>query len=157
MNFFLLNLLLAFAWAALNGEFSPEFLVAGFILGYMVLWVSRRALGCSKYVTRVPLVIRFFFYFLWELFKANIRVAWEVITPQFYMKPAIVAVPLDITDDIQITLLAQLITLTPGTLSIDVSTDRRILYVHAMYVDDMEAFRRSIKRGFERRILELFQ
>ncbi|MBZ0292846.1 MAG: Na+/H+ antiporter subunit E [Anaerolineae bacterium] len=157
MNFFLLNVLLAVAWAALNGQFSPEFLLSGFILGYAMLWISRRALGCGGYVTKVPRVIRFFAYFLWELFSANLRVAWEVITPRFHMRPAIVAIPLSLESDLEITLLAQLITLTPGTLSIDVSSDKRVLYVHSMYVNDIDAFRRSIKDGFERQIRELLE
>lgn len=157
MNFFALNIQLAVAWAALNGQFSLEYLVSGFILGYVMLWISQQALGSTNYVQRVPRVIRFCAYFLQELFLTNIRVAWEVITPKFHMRPAIVAIPLTVQDDYQITLLAQLIMLTPGTLMIDVSTDKRVLYVHSMYVDDVDEFRRSIQNGFERQIRELFQ
>ena len=87
---------------------------------------------------------------------ANLRVAIEVLTPQQRMRPAIVAIPLDVRRDFEITLLANLITLTPGTLSLDVSSDKRVLYVHSMYVDDIDAFRREIKNGFERRVKELF-
>ncbi len=156
MNFLLLNVLLALAWAALTGELTPENLLGGFVLGYVLLFLSRRALGCTSYVTRVPRVISFLVYFLVELFRANLRVAYEVLTPQQRMRPAIVAVPLDIRGDLEITLLANLITLTPGTLSLDVSSDRRVLYVHSMYVDDIDAFRREIKDGFEKRVKELF-
>ena len=78
------------------------------------------------------------------------------MTPQQRMRPAIVAIPLDVRRDFEITLLANLITLTPGTLSLDVSSDKRVLYVHSMYVDDIDAFRREIKNGFERRVKELF-
>lgn len=156
MNFLLLNVLLALAWAALNGQFTPDFLAVGFVLGYVMLWVSRRALNSDRYMAKVPLVIQFFFYFLWELLISNLRVAWEVLTPGWSMTPAIVAIPLDLTQDSAITLLAQLITLTPGTLSIDVSTDKRVLYVHTLYAPDVDAFRASIKSGFEKRIQELF-
>lgn len=157
MNFFLLNIVLALVWAALSGEISRESLVGGFLVGYFLLWASRRALGGESYVTKVPLVLRFMLYFGWELVLANLRVAYEVITPGHYMRPGIVAIPLDIQKDIEIILLANIITLTPGTLSLDVSTDRRVLYVHSMYVSDTEAFRRGIKQGFERRIQELFK
>ena len=68
-----------------------------------------------------------------------------------------VAIPLDAETDAEITLLANLITLTPGTLSLDVSDDRRVLYIHAMYVDDVEELRRSIKDGFEKRVMELLR
>jgi multicomponent Na+:H+ antiporter subunit E len=72
------------------------------------------------------------------------------------MRPGIIAIPLDARTDLEITLLANLITLTPGTLSLDVSADRRVLYIHVMYIDndDIEAVRRNIKDGFERRVLE---
>jgi multicomponent Na+:H+ antiporter subunit E len=156
MSYLLLHVLLALAWAALSGQITPENLAGGFVLGYIILYLSRRALGCNRYVTKVPQVLRFLGYFIVELFKANLRVAYEVITPRFNMRPAIVAVPLDIQSDIEITLLANLITLTPGTLSLDVSNDRRVLYVHSMFVTDIEAFRHEIKDGFERRIKELF-
>jgi multicomponent Na+:H+ antiporter subunit E len=75
------------------------------------------------------------------------------------MRPGIIAIPLDARTDLEITLLANLITLTPGTLSLDVSADRRVLYVHVMYIDndDIEAVRRSIKDGFERRVLEVLR
>ena len=73
------------------------------------------------------------------------------------MRPGIVAIPLDIERDIEITLLANMITLTPGTLSIDVSNDKRILYVHGMHVQDLEEFKREIKDGFEKLVQEAFE
>ncbi len=157
MNFLLLNVLLAIAWAALTGQLTPENIAGGFVLGYILLVVSRRALGSASYVTRVPKVIGFLAYFFWQLFLSNIRVAYEVLTPRLYAKPAIVAVPLDIRSDLEITVLANLITLTPGTLSLDVSSDKRVLYVHAMFVTDIEKFRADIKNGFEKRVKELFE
>jgi multicomponent Na+:H+ antiporter subunit E len=99
--------------------------------------------------------VSLFFYFLYELVKANLEVAYDVATPKFYMKPGIIGVPLDAKTDLEITLLANMITLTPGTLSLDVSEDRKILYVHAMYITDRESFIRSIKDGFEKRLLEI--
>jgi multicomponent Na+:H+ antiporter subunit E len=69
------------------------------------------------------------------------------------MRPGVIAIPLDAQTDIEITVLANLISLTPGTLSLDVSADRQTLYIHTMYLDDPEAARRGIKRGFERRVL----
>lgn len=94
-------------------------------------------------------------YFVWELVLANLKVARDVLLPVKRLRPAIVAVPLDLKTEWQITLLSILITLTPGTLSLDVSTDRKILFIHAMHVPDPEALRREIKSGFERRIRRL--
>ena len=87
---------------------------------------------------------------------SSLRVAYDVLTPTLHMRPAIVAIPLDAETDLQITILANFITLTPGTLSLDVSPDRKTLYVHAMYVDDVDAFRREIKEELERRVIEVF-
>lgn len=154
-NKFLANLLLTFIWVALTGNFEFENVVFGFLLSYFLLWVISRESGNIRYFKLVPRVIAFFFFFLYELVKANLQVAWEIITPKLNMKPGIIAVPLTVTSDGQITLLANLITLTPGTLSMDVSEDRKVLYVHSMYIRSKEEFIDGIKNGFEKRILEI--
>lgn len=152
---FPLNILLALAWIALTGQFTPTNFIIGYGLGYALLWLVQRATGPSTYFKKVRQVIGFTFFFLWELILANLRVAYDVITPQHHMRPGVVAIPLDVKTDPEITLLANLITLTPGTLSLDVSADRSTLYVHAMHIDDTEQFRHNIKDGFERRVQEL--
>ena len=68
-----------------------------------------------------------------------------------------VAVPLDSRDETEIALLAKLLTLTPGSVTLDVAADRSVLYVHTMFVDDPDAVRAEIKNGFERRVRELLQ
>jgi multicomponent Na+:H+ antiporter subunit E len=73
------------------------------------------------------------------------------------MNPAIIAVPLDVKTDMEITLLANVITLTPGTLSLDVSNDKKVLYVHAAYVEDREEFVQDLKNGFEKKLMEIFE
>jgi multicomponent Na+:H+ antiporter subunit E len=156
VNVLLLNLLLALAWISLTGEISEENFVFGFILGYGMLWLWRGLLGNSTYFLKVFRVINFVLYFLKELVIANIRVAIEVLTPNLKVKPAIVAIPLSVKSSQKITLLANLITLTPGTLSLDVSDDKKTLYVHTMYMGDADDFRRSIKEGFEKRVQEVF-
>lgn len=156
MKIFLLNVMLAFAWAALLGEFSVVNLVAGFGLGYLMLWVMQFVMQSSTYFVKVRQVIALIYIFTIELIKSNLRVAYSVIFPE-QIRPGIVAIPLDIKSDSEITLLANMITLTPGTLSLDVSNDRTVLYVHGMHVDDLESFRRDIKEGFERRVQEAFQ
>jgi multicomponent Na+:H+ antiporter subunit E len=96
-------------------------------------------------------------FFIWELILANLRVAHDGRTPRHYMRPGVLAVPLDAQTDLEITMLSNLITLTPGTLSLDISVDRRVLYLHAMYIDDVEEVRKKIKYGYERRILEVLR
>jgi multicomponent Na+:H+ antiporter subunit E len=155
MTTFILNLFLAFAWVTVTGHFEPLNFFIGFILAYVMLWLVRSGSAPSNYFKKVQQVIGFIFFFGHELVKANLRVAWEVIRPGHHMYPGVVAIPLDIKTDAEITMLANLITLTPGTLTLDVSSDRKILYVHAMYIEDVDEFTRSIKEGFEKRVQEV--
>lgn len=92
-----------------------------------------------------------------ELVLGALRVAWLAMRPRLELRPALVAYPLVVTSDTQITLLANMITLTPGTLSVDVSEDRKTLYVHAVDCSDPEGTVRSIADGFERKIMEAFR
>jgi len=153
---FVLNLLLTFIWVALTGKFELVNFFFGFMLSFMILWIMARGTQ-DRYFTRIPKMLSFILFFLKELVKANLQVAYDVITPKFFMKPGIVKIPLDAKSDLEITLLANLITLTPGTLSLDVSADKKVLYVHAMYIKDKEKFIQSIKSGFERRLLEILR
>lgn len=157
MTIFGLNLVLALLWAAAVGSVDSAHLVVGFVVGYGVLWLVRPLLGSPTYFAKVPQTIHFVAYFLWELTLSSVRVAWDVVTPKDYRRPGVVGVPLDAKTDVEITILALLVTLTPGSLTLDVSTDCSTLYVHSMFADDPEDVRRDIKQGFERRVLELLR
>ena len=157
MNGFFWNINLALVWVAISGQFTASNFALGLGLGFLILFFTRRIVGLPTYGTRAVKIIGLLLFFLWELLKANLRVAYEVLTPGYQLRPGIVAVPLDVKSDIEITLLAGLVALTPGSISLDVSQDRSVLYVHFMYVDDPEALRREVKEGFERRIMEVFQ
>lgn len=156
-NKFLSNVLLTILWVAITGEFNGVNIVFGFILGFATLYIVTSKGDNPKYFTVVPKLIAFIFFFLYELLKANLQVAYDVITPKFYMTPGIVRLPLEAKTDLEITSLANFITLTPGTLSLDVSDDRKVLYVHSMYIGDKEEFIKNIKNGFERRLLEILR
>lgn len=157
MNRLLLNGGLALMWTALTGVSSPANLLLGFSLGYLVLLLVRRAIGPSTYFSKFPQAFAFAFFFLGELVLASLRVAADVLTPRHHMQPRVLAIPLDARTDAEIMLLANLISLTPGSLSLDVSSDRRVLYVHVMYAADPETARREIKEGLERRLLNLMR
>lgn len=157
MNLFLWNIFLALAWAALSGEFTLVNLGLGFALGFAVLLFVGPALGSSQYFAKTARAMGLIAFFVRELVLSNLRVAYDVISPRHHMKPGIVAVPLDARTDTEIVILANLISLTPGTLIIDLSDDRTVLYVHAMYVIDPDELRREIKEGFERRVLEVLR
>lgn len=157
MSAFAWNILLALIWIAVSGDFSGSGLLTGFVLGYVILGLTLREVPAfAAYVRRVPKIILFAGYFLRELVRSNLRVAWDVVTPTHYMKPAVIAIPLEAKTDGEIALVANLISLTPGTLTLDVSSDRRVLYIHVMYLDDLDQVRADIKR-FEARVLELLR
>ncbi len=151
----LLNLLLAIAWVALTGNYEAGNFVIGFVLAYLVLQLTQHSKAATRYVTNLRLGLIFTLFFLKEMVVSSLRVAFKVLSPNMNLHPAVVAIPLDVKSDATITLLGNLITLTPGTLTLDVSTDRTTMYVHTMDVGDVESFRKSIKDGFERRILEI--
>jgi len=152
----ILNFSMAFLWASATGNFSLDNFLFGFAISFFVLLFLGRETGLLQSTKRLRAAVSLFAFFIWELVLANLRVAYEILTPSLTVRPAIVAIPLDLRSDTQITLLAILLTLTPGSVSLDVSKDRRFLFVHTMYIDDVEAFREKIKRVFERRILEVF-
>jgi multicomponent Na+:H+ antiporter subunit E len=152
------NILLAVAWAALRGKFSLSELLLGYALGYVVLAaLARGGVLPSAYRNKVRAVIFLLGFLVRQFVVANIRMAIDVVGPRRRIRPAIVRVPLDATDDYEILLLSTLINLTPGSVALDVSNDRRALYVHVMHLTTPEAIRAEIKSGFERRVLEVWR
>ncbi|SRR6056297_80959 len=151
----LMNFILALIWVALTGKFLIGNFVFGVVLSYGIMWFMYRSQDDKRYFKKIPQTISFFFYFIYELWKANLLVAYDVITPKFHMSPGIVAIPLSANTDLEITLLANVITMTPGTLAVDVSDDDKYLFVHSMYIKSKEDFIHSVKNGFERRLLEI--
>jgi multicomponent Na+:H+ antiporter subunit E len=93
--------------------------------------------------------------FLRELLKANLVVLKVVLSPRIRVQSGVIAVPTELTDEVSLTVLANMITLTPGTLTLDISPDRRYLFVHTLNLDDPEAVKRDIQQAFERYLREL--
>ncbi|MEL7215308.1 MAG: Na+/H+ antiporter subunit E [Pseudomonadota bacterium] len=158
MNLFTVNMLLAVVWATLTATITLSSLLTGYVIGYAALWVASPLFGGSNgYFVRVFRVIRLIGYFLYELAASSIRVTWDVLTPTDRSNPKIVEVPLDVDSDTEVLLVTSLISLTPGTLSLDVSPDRKTLKVHAMFADNPDEVVHDIKTGMERMVKEVFQ
>jgi multicomponent Na+:H+ antiporter subunit E len=155
MNLLFINTFIALGYVGVQGQFTLSGFLIGFGLGYLALWLTQPLYGRSRYFKRVPKTAQLVGYFMVDLLRSNLRVFWDVITPGHISRPGIVGVPLSASTELEILLVANMITLTPGTLSIDLSEDRRILYVHVMYLDDPDRFRNSVKEGLERRLLEV--
>lgn len=139
INKFLLNLFLAVVYVALAGDVSFLSLLTGFIIGLLIVTLVARATGQSSYLKRVLGLVRFGAYFIYILVKANYEVAREVLTPGFTMTPRIVRYSVEGLSDVEITTLANAITLTPGTLSADINDEGTLLYIHCMYAEDRDA------------------
>jgi multicomponent Na+:H+ antiporter subunit E len=150
------NLVLTLIWAAVSGSFSLPNLVLGFAAGALSLWLVREQVSAVRHAVRPVKLLLLIGLFFKELSLSAIKVAILVMRPNMRLRPGIFAFPLSLTRDFEITLLANLITLTPGTLSVDVSEDRKTLYVHALDCHDPAAEKRAISSGFERRIREAF-
>jgi multicomponent Na+:H+ antiporter subunit E len=151
-----LNVFLALAWAAITGQMSAGNLAVGFAIGYAVLWIVCRSALNARYFAKAGQLAKFALHFLWELVVATLRVAIDIVTPRHLMKPAILAIPIDTASAGETTMLANVITLTPGSLTLDVSQDGKTLYVHAMYASDVDAARKAIEDGFGKKVHEVF-
>ncbi|CDZ73183.1 Multisubunit Na+/H+ antiporter, MnhE subunit [Neorhizobium galegae bv. orientalis] len=154
---YILSLVFAVVWVAVTGSATLHNLIFGFALSTLVLWIVRDEMGARGYWRRLGRILSLLALFLKELALSAWKVAVLVMSPRMDLKPGIFAFPLTVTRDFEITLLANLITLTPGTLSVDVSEDRRTLFVHAIDCSDIEATKRDIANGFERKIMEAFR
>ncbi|WP_048602628.1 Na+/H+ antiporter subunit E [Rubeoparvulum massiliense] len=150
-----LNLALSIVWALLNDDWSFVTLVVGYVIGMGLLYVFHNFLPGTFYLKRVWAFIKLTLLFIVELIKANITVAKQVLSPKLNIQPGIFALPTELTTEFEITLLANLITLTPGTLTVNIAPEGNILYIHAMDLPDVEEAIRSIKDTFERQIMEV--
>lgn len=153
-----LNIALTIMWIGLTGRVDVTSIITGFLLSSGVLFLVYRndPLG-NRYFSKPVQVLGFLIYYLVELVRSNVIIAVDILTPRHLMKPGILAIPLEASTDFEITLLANLITMTPGTLSLDVSADRKTLFVHAMYIEDADALRREIKDNLEKRVLAILR
>jgi Multisubunit Na+/H+ antiporter, MnhE subunit len=154
-----LVVILALVWAGISGNFSGLNLLFGGLTGAVAVYFLRDAFAGPHTSRRLRRVLSLVLLFLWELMVSAVRVALVVIRPDLKkaVRPAIVAVPISLKSDAEITLLANLVTLTPGTLSVDLSPDKSVLYVHALDMGDREAMIADIANGFEKKVREAFE
>lgn len=151
----LINLFLAFTWVGLTGELTLLNLAFGFLFGFLALYLVSPYGGGERYPLKLWYFVEFTGYFLWHLILANLKVAYDVVTPTHHMRPGIVSVPLDIRSALGVTLLGNMISLTPGTLTLHVEEDNSMIYVHVMHLSGVEEFRDEIKNGLEFRLRRL--
>lgn len=157
MNIVLAIGLMSLAWLGVSGSWTLPNLALALLLSAAALFLVRGELGRRRVTVRPLGLLLLAGLFSYELVLSAWRVAVLVLSPHMDLKPGIFALPLTVDRDFEIALLANLITLTPGTLSVDVSDDRNTLYVHALDSSDPDLARADLATGFERRILEAFR
>jgi multicomponent Na+:H+ antiporter subunit E len=147
----IVNLLLAVVWEMFIPAWGAADYLIGFGVGALALTVYER-----QYGQRIFWLLSFILYVLWEVLVSNLKLAWLIMQPKPMLDPGIISVPLTVSSDLEIILLALVIDLAPGTICIDLQRDdsgQNTLYVHGLLVNDPEEFRRGIKETLERRLL----
>lgn len=156
MKTFSYHIFLTFIWITLTMKLNVENFLFGFVVSFFVLWIVHRSDKSNKYFTIVPRTLSYLALFVKEVIYGSIRIGYDIVTPKHYAKPGIIAIPLDAKTDLEITLLANSITLTPGTTSLAVSDDKSTLYVYSVYIDiSKEQSILDIKNGLEKKLLEV--
>ena len=151
------NLLLATCWVFLTGSFEMLNYLFGFFIGYWVIALIHNLIpSLHGYPQKLPRFFAFLGYFIRELVQANIKVAIDIVTPPWYMRPGVIRFKVSNLNDLEITTLANLISLTPGTLVLDVSEDKSTLFVHAMFLDDEQQVQDDL-RHLEQRLLQVIR
>ncbi|OIO60030.1 MAG: Na+/H+ antiporter subunit E [Verrucomicrobia bacterium CG_4_10_14_3_um_filter_43_23] len=157
MILFLINILLAIIWTGLTGEISFVNFTAGFIFSYLILLVVYSRKRESSYFKKVIHVFLFFIFYVVELVLSNFSIAIDILTPRKKLNPGIIAFPLTAKTNTEITLVANLITMAPGEISLDVSEDKKYLYLHVVHIESVEKSIQSIQKSLEKRVLTVLQ
>lgn len=152
-----LTLLLAVVWTLLQNQVSAGMVVFGVILGIIIPFGTSIWWPDTPKGFRLGKMLSYIVMVIWDILVANVEVAWIVLTvPNAKLKPAWITIPLDLRQPEAITVLAGTITLTPGTVSADLSDEGHDLLVHILHTEDANAVRDEIKRRYEARLKEIF-
>lgn len=149
--------MLTLIWVMLSGNTSIPNFGFGFALGFGILYLTVRGADNRKYFYRVPKLLRFILRYIYEMLKANLQVARTILLRRMDIAPAIIKYPLEAKTDFEITMLSNIISLTPGTLVMDVSDDKKVMYIHTLYFKDKETFIRYIRLNLEIKLLEVIR
>lgn len=151
----MLNMLLAVIWMTLQNDWTLSGLLAGYALGLLVVWAVRRFFSAPFYARRLWAVGSLLLLFVKELVLSSLAVARHIVAPRLRMKPGIFSYTTELKAEWEVALLACLICLTPGTLTLDVSDDNRTLYIHAIDIEDAGQLAEQIRATFEAAIVEV--
>ena len=152
-----LALSIAAIWLFMRGDASPGNFFVGLIIAFLLILFLRRTYGQERAFRRWRDIVRFIFHFAWELIVANFQVLRIVLSPRLHIRPGIIAFKTECKTPLSLTSLANSITLTPGTLSVDISEDGSTIFIHTLDIDDSDNVRASIRRGLEEPVKGAFE
>ena len=144
-------------WLFMVNDFSMGHIILGAFLAWSIPLFTRNFWPEEMTLKHPILAIRFLLVVLFDIVVANMQVARMILFPSDKLKPAFMVFPLEIEKDFTITLLANTISMTPGTVAVDLSEDRKTLLIHALHVDDIDAALAEIKQRYEVPLKEIFE
>lgn len=148
----LVNIFIGVLWMFFNDDWSVLTFFSGYLFGLLVLFVLRRFMASEYYPLTLYAVLKLLLIFIYELLTSSILVIRKIIRPKVNIKPGIYKLETSLQGDIEVTLLALLITLTPGSVVMEISADKKILYVHAMDFPEVSDAVLQSKNRFEEAI-----
>lgn len=152
------SIILSLFWSAISGEFNITNLMIGLFIGHFVLYLANGALGILGYFRKLKAFLYLLSMLLLELIKSSLHIAYDIITFRGQMRPGIIRLPLEVSTPAEITLLSNMISFTPGTLSLDLSRESKALYVHVMYLPrSVKVVVPVLKKKYESLVLELLR
>lgn len=153
----LLNIMIAFLWMLLIDEDELRFTTffAGYLVGMVIIFLMHRFFGTRFYLRRFYACLKLLFAFISELIQSSILVLKQILSPQLKIQPGIFRYETVLRSDFEITLISLLLTLTPGSVVMEVMPEGNVLYVHAMDVENERDAILSQLKNFEKAIMEV--
>ncbi|MFT5448603.1 MAG: multicomponent K+:H+ antiporter subunit E [Gammaproteobacteria bacterium] len=144
-------------WLLLNNTLAAAHVLLGLLLGFVLPHLTARFSIEGSRIRRPIALLELAVVFLWDVLVANLEVVVLVLGPRARLRPRLVEVPLEVSSPLAISTLAGIISLTPGTVSVELNADQRVLTVHGLRVLDEQAAAQTMKQRYERRLLEVFE
>lgn len=151
----LINLLIAFLWMLLNDHWSILIFMTGYVIGIGILLLMRRFFPGPIYLKKILSILKLLYVFLKELIVSSLYVMKEIVSPTLKIEPGIIKIKTKLEGNWEITFLSMLLTLTPGSVILEVVPEERILFIHAMDVPSSQKTVIKATRAFEKAIREV--
>ena len=151
-----LSLTLLLLWLLLNNTVAAGHIVLGGVLALLIPWLTRAYWPEQVRIRHSLTLLRFVLLVIWDILVANVNVARLILGTPARLQPGFISIPLELKSPIAISLLANTISLTPGTVSCDLAADHRSLLVHALHLEDAAGEIAQIKARYEAPLKEIF-